>query len=150
MPQSFVCAHLHIVFSTKHRQPTLRKEICERLYSYIGGIIRNQKGVLLAAGGMEDHIHLLIQQGKQISIADSVRDIKANSSAWIHEQFHDLANFAWQSGYGAFAVSFSNIDAVKKYIDRQEEHHRKRTYQEEFLELLKRHRIEFDERYLWD
>ena len=148
MPQSFACVHVHIVFSTKGRLPTIGVEIRERLYAYIGGIIRNQNGALLAAGGTADHIHLLVQLGKQVSIADMIRDIKANSSRWVHEEFS--SDFAWQTGYGAFAVSFSNIEAVKKYIDHQEEHHRKRTYQEEFLELLKRHHIEFDERYLWD
>jgi REP element-mobilizing transposase RayT len=150
MPQSFACVHLHVVFSTKRRLPTIQKEIRERLYSYIGGVIRNQKGALIAAGGTADHIHLLIQQGKQISIADMKRDIKANSSRWMHEEFDDTKDFAWQTGYGVFGVSFSDVDRVKDYIERQEEHHRTRSFKEEFLELLKRHHIQYDERYLWD
>jgi REP element-mobilizing transposase RayT len=145
---SNACVHVHIVFSTKGRLPTIRKEICERLYAYIGGIIRNQKGALIAAGGTSDHIHLLVQLGKQVSIADLLRDIKANSSRWIHEEFS--LDFAWQTGFGIFGVSFSDLDRVKGYIGRQEEHHRRLSYQDEFLELLKRHQIEFDERYLWD
>jgi REP element-mobilizing transposase RayT len=150
MPQSFARVHLHVVFSTKGRLPTIRKEIGERLYAYIGGIVRNQKGALIVAGGTADHLHLLIQQGKQISIADMVRDIKANSSRWIHEEFDDTEDIAWQTGYGVFGVSFSDVDRVRDYIERQEEHHRTRSFKEEFLELLKRHHIEYDERYLWD
>jgi REP element-mobilizing transposase RayT len=147
---SFTCLNYHLIFSTKHRQPLIGEEWQQRLFDYIGGIIRQQGGVLLAAGGMPDHVHLLAAISKSIAISDALRDIKANSSKWVHETFSDQAKFAWQSGYGAFSVSFSGLDPVRRYLAGQAEHHRVRTYQEEFLELLRRHEIEYDERYVWD
>lgn len=116
----------------------------------MGGVVRQRGGALLAAGGMPDHVHLMASLSKEQSVAAALRDIKANSSRWIHESFADLAEFAWQTGYGAFAVSYSNLDAVRTYVETQEEHHRRRTFQEEFRDMLRKHHIEFDERYLWD
>jgi len=121
-----------------------------RLYEYTAGILRETGGKLITAGGMPDHVHLLVSLGKQKALADAVRDVKANSSRWIHETFENLRGFAWQTGYGAFAVSYSNIDDVKRYIANQKDHHRVRTFKEEFLAFLKRHDIEYDERYIWD
>lgn len=148
MPQSYVCLPIHVVFSTKNRAPLIQTEWEERLYSYIGGILREEKCVLLAAGGMPDHVHLLVSWSKECSVADVLRVIKTNSSKWIHETLH--ADFAWQSGYGAFAVSQSNLDSVKTYIANQKEHHRKMSFKEEFVALLKKHGIPYDERYVWD
>jgi REP element-mobilizing transposase RayT len=139
-----------LIWSTKHRQSILSGDIRDRLFQYIGGIIRNDGGKLLAAGGMPDHVHLLADLGKQQSVSDAVRDIKSNSSGWIHQTFPELKLFAWQSGYGAFTVSYSNTETVKHYIANQAEHHRQRTFQEEFVEFLRRHGIEYDERYLWE
>ncbi len=150
MPQSFVSLHVHIVFSTKNRQPFIADEIAPRLYDYIGGVVSNHGGALVASGGMPDHVHLLVSLSKELSISELVRFIKSNSSKWVHETFSDLQLFAWQTGYGAFAVSFSNLDAVKTYIANQKEHHRVHSFQDEFRELLRRHHIEFDERYLWE
>lgn len=150
MPSSYACLRYHLIWSTKHREPLLTDPICDRLYQYIGGILRNKDGVLLAAGGMPNHVHLLTGISKQQAVADAVRDIKANSSAWIHETFPELRAFAWQTGYGAFTVSYSNVESVKQYIANQAEHHRARTFQEEFVKFLKRHEIEYDERYLWE
>jgi len=150
MPQSFVCLNCHLVFSTKHRAALIADSLAPRLYDYIGGITRSQGGCLVAAGGMPDHVHLIVSLGKQMSVADSVRDIKAGSSGWIHETFPAMNPFAWQAGYGAFAVSMSNLDRVKTYIADQAEHHRGQTFQEEFLAFLKRHQMAYDERYLWD
>ena len=99
---------------------------------------------------MPDHVHLLADISKQQAVSDAVRQLKSNSSAWIHENFPTLQSFAWQTGYGAFTVSFSNVEAVTEYIATQAEHHRVRTFQEEFLDFLKRHEIEYDSRYLWD
>lgn len=147
---SFTCLNYHLVFSTKNRQPLIDKSWQQRLYDYIGGILRQQDGVLLAAGGMPDHIHLLVGINKKIAITDALRDIKANSSGWIHQEIQNQRGFAWQTGYGAFTVSYSGRAAVRSYLATQEEHHRTRTFQEEFLELLRRHEIEFDERFLWD
>lgn len=149
MPQSFASLHCHIVFSTKHRQPQISDELRPRLFEYIGGILRNQSSCLIAAGGVPDHIHLLVSLGRTIAVADAVRIVKTNSSSWIHEELR-LPEFGWQDGYGAFAVSYSNVESVKQYLANQAEHHRSRTFQEEFREFLRRHGLEWDERYIWD
>ncbi len=150
MPQSFSAVYLHIVFSTKRREPFIRDELALRLYPYFGGIVTSTKGTLLCAGGMPDHVHLLVSMGRESTLADLLRELKANSSRWIHETFPELRSFAWQSGYAAFSVSFLRLDDVRRYIENQAEHHRTRTFQEEFVELLKRHNLVFDERYVWD
>ena len=150
MPQSFVCLTCHVIFSTKNREPLLLPEWVSRLYQYIGGTLRAKGSVLLAAGGMPDHIHLAVSLGKQSAIADMVRDIKANSSRWVHETMEDLRGFAWQTGYGAFSISQSNMDEVKQYIANQHEHHRARTFQEEFVLFLRRHGVQYDEQHVWD
>ena len=150
MPQSLSSLHVHIVFSTKHREPFIAPDLAPRLYGYIGGIARGADSPLVVAGGTADHIHLLVSLGRRTCVADLVRDLKANSSGWVHDNFPEKASFAWQAGYGAFAVSKSNVETVKAYIARQEEHHKKRTFQDEFREFLRVHEIEWDERYLWD
>ena len=150
MPSSYTCLRYHLIWSTKHREPLITDEIRDRLFQYMGGILRGHGGKLLAAGGMPDHVHLLADISKQQALADALRDIKANSSGWIHETFPNLSRFSWQTGYGAFTVSYSNVDAVKRYIADQAEHHRVRSFQEEFVDFLERHEIEFDQRYLWD
>ena len=139
----------HLVFSTKNRVPLIDPDLTQRLYGYIGGIVDNAGGRLAAAGGMPDHVHLIVSLGKTMSMADTVRLIKSNSSGWVHDTFPEMRRFAWQTGYGGFAVSYSNLDQVKQYIDNQQEHHRKRSFKEEFVALLKRHNIEYDEEYLW-
>ena len=149
MPQSFASLHCHIVFSTKHRQPLIKPEIQPRLFEYIGGILRNYSSRLIAAGGMPDHVHLLVSPARTLAVSDAVRLVKSNSSGWIHGEF-DLADFHWQDGYGAFAVSYSNVDQVKSYLANQEQHPRRVSFQEEFLEFLRRHELEWDERYVWD
>jgi len=150
MPQSFASLHCHIVFSTKYRAQFITPEIQTRLYPYLGGIGREQGYSLIAAGGMPDHVHLLVSMSREVSVAGVVRVLKANSSKWIHETFPDMAMFAWQAGYGAFAVSYLNIGAVQKYLANQAVHHRRQTFQEEFVALLRKHDIEYDERYLWE
>jgi REP element-mobilizing transposase RayT len=149
MPQSFAAMYVHVIFSTKNREPWIEVDLRERLFAYIGGVIGERKSVLLAAGGVADHVHLLISFGREWCVADMVRDVKATSSRWLHETF-DRRHFAWQAGYGAFSVSYSGLDAVKRYLARQEEHHKQRTFQDEYREFLRRHNIEFDERYVWD
>ena len=149
MPQSFSSLDCHIVFSTKHRQPQIKPAVQPRLFEYIGGILRNHSSRLIAAGGMPDHVHLLASLGRTLAVADAVRLIKSNSSGWIHDELA-LADFRWQDGYGAFAVSYSNIDQVKSYLANQEQHHRRVSFQEEFLEFLRRHDVPWDERYVWD
>ena len=150
MPQSFASLHIHIVFSTKHPERWLRNDLRPRLHEYLGGILRNHSCPLIAAGGTDDHLHLLVSLNRTTSVADLVRLAKSNSSGWIHDEFAELRGFQWQEGYGAFAVSQSNVDSVKAYLANQEEHHREMSFQDEFRELLKRHRLEGDERFVWD
>ena len=148
MPQPYTSLNYHIVFSTKNREPWITADLQPRLYEYLGGILRAEGSALLAAGGTVDHVHLLVSLSKEIAVADALRVIKTNSSKWIHETFPSLSGFAWQVGYGAFSVSCSNLDSVKRYLANQAEHHRTQTFQEEFHALLRRYRIEFDERHL--
>jgi putative transposase len=149
-PQSFGSLYFHLIFSTKHRAPMLVGDVPERLYAYIGGILRDEKGVLVAAGGMPDHVHLLVSLGRESSMSDALRQIKGSSSSWIHETFPDLSGFAWQVGYAAFSVSYSQIDSVKQYLATQAEHHRTVSFQDEFRTFLRKHDLAFDERYVWD
>jgi putative transposase len=120
----------------------------KRLHAYLGGTVKGLDGVPLAIGGTEDHVHLLVGIRSSHRLDYFLRDLKADSSEWIHQEIGSKL-FAWQKGYGAFSVSSSNIDGVKRYILNQEEHHRRRTFQEEYVELLKASGIEYDERYLW-
>ena len=121
-----------------------------RLYEYIGGIVRPHGAVLLAAGGIPDHVHLSVSLGKELSVSAALRIIKANSSKWVHDTFSEKRRFAWQNGYGAFSVSQSNLDDVHGCIAGQAEHHRTQTFQEEFIAFLERHQVPYDERYIWD
>lgn len=150
MPHSFSCSHYHLVFSTKGRLPTLTAELRPRLYEYLGGVVRGVGGVQLAAGGMPDHVHPLVSLGRRTAMADALREIKANSSKWIHETFPASAAFAWRSGYGAFAVSYSHLGRVRDNLANQAEHHRTVTFQEEYRAFLERHDISYEERHLWD
>jgi REP element-mobilizing transposase RayT len=138
------------VFSTKERRPWLSPEVRERLFAYLGGIIRNDKGFSLIVGGTEDHVHILAHLHQSRAVSDRLRDLKAKSSKWVHETFPAMREFAWQGGYGAFTVSTSQTTRVHEYIAGQEEHHRKEDFKTEFLRLLKAHGIEYDERYIWE
>lgn len=148
MPSTHLSLHYHVVFSTKNRAPAIALAWRERLHAYLGGVVRNAEGVPEAIGGVADHVHLLIGLRATSCLADVVRDVKAVSSRWVHDEI-GAQGFAWQEGYGAFTVSASQRGAVNDYIARQEEHHRKRTFQEEYLELLERSGVDYDERYLW-
>jgi putative transposase len=150
MPQSLASLHCHVVFSTKNREPFIRPEIKQPLYDYIGRVLCNTRCVLCAAGGVADHVHLLVSLHREVAVAEAVRAVKCNSSRWVHESFPDLLHFAWQTGYGAFNVSYSLLDSVRKYLARQEEHHKNQSFKDEMLLLLKKHHIEYDEKYLWD
>jgi putative transposase len=150
VPQSFAALYCHIIFSTRNREPLIPRELQPHLFAYMGGALRDEGSLLLDAGGTPDHVHLLVSLTRESTVAEVVRLIKANSSGWVHKTFPTLQGFAWQAGYGAFSVSASALPAVKRYLATQEEHHRKRTFQEEFVAFLKRHGVEYDERYLWD
>jgi len=140
----------HIIYSTKYRKPAIRPEWRDDLYGYIGGIIREQKGTLLKIGGVENHVHLLAKLSPTIAISDVLRTIKANSSKWINERSDVMRKFEWQIGYAAFSVSESQSPTVANYIDNQAEHHRKKSFEEEFLAILEKHNIEFDMRYVFE
>jgi REP element-mobilizing transposase RayT len=150
MAHSYSRLVYHLVFSTKERRPLLKTEVRPRVLAYLGGIVRNLGGEPLANNGVEDHVHMLAKLPGKIAIADAIRDIKANSSKWMHDEGLVSRSFGWQTGYAAFTVSKSGEDAVRRYIADQERHHRKMTFKEELIQLLERHGIEYDERYLWD
>ena len=138
----------HIVFSTKDRAPFLSTDMGPRLVEYIGGIVRRHEGRLIACNGPKDHLHLAAILGPKFALMDVVKEVKRGSSKWIHEEFDNLRDFAWQDGYAAFSVSHSVLPRVVGYIETQNEHHRKLSFKEELTVLLKRHGIEYDERYL--
>jgi len=150
MPGTHSQILLHIVFSTKRREPWLTSDIRERLYSYIGGIVRAEKGAPYAIGGVEDHVHMYIRWRTDESISNLMRTVKARSSLWIHQTFESLNAFAWQQGYGVFSVSKSQEHVVMNYIAKQAEHHKKEDFKSELLRLLNAHGIEFNERYVFD
>ena len=140
----------HVVFSTKYRKRLLLDEWQDELFAYIGGTVKDHKAILLKSGGIEDHVHFLIKFHPTFAISATLQLLKANSSKWINEQRKTKRKFQWQSGYGAFSVSQSKVDAVKKYIANQREHHRKLTFQDEYLAILERHQIEYDPKYVFD
>jgi len=146
--QTYTRLLYHIVFSTKHREPWINPTWRDELHAYIGGIVRNRKGELLAAGGIPDHIHLLLRLAADRSVSDVVRDIKSNSSAWLHER--GVSSFAWQEGYGAFTLSPSAIPGVTAYINNQEQHHAKETFRDEFLGMLTAAEVEYDPKTWWE
>ena len=149
MRQSLANVLLHVVFSTKNRAPFLKNpELREELNAYIVGTLANIKCPSLIVRCVEDHIHCLCQLSRTISIAKLIEEMKTDSSAWVKS--HGVPDFYWQGGYGAFSVSPSNAPEVKHYIANQEEHHKRISFQDEFRALLRRHEIEFDERYVWD
>jgi REP-associated tyrosine transposase len=140
----------HFVFSTKDRVPTLELDLKQRLFPYMGGIVRELGSVALSINGPTDHIHILASLPAKLAPAELVGKVKANSTGWIHKEFAQSRSFSWQTGYAAFGVSHSQIQAVLEYIANQEEHHRRISFKEELIALLKKHEIEYDERYLWD
>ncbi|PYI48103.1 MAG: IS200/IS605 family transposase [Verrucomicrobia bacterium] len=148
MANTYTSLHYHIVFSTKNREPWIVRDIEERIWAYIGGIARTHKMTALQIGGVDDHIHALMTAPAIIAPAQIAQYLKSDSSKWIHDQFRNLRGFSWQDGYGAFTVSKSNLPEVVRYIQNQREHHRKNTFQDEYLEFLRKHGIEYDERYL--
>lgn len=150
MPGTHSQLLLHAVFSTKGRVPWITPDIADRLYPYIGGIVRSERGALYDIGGVEDHVHIYLRWRPDGSVSDLMRTVKARSSKWIHDEFPPLRAFAWQEGYSVFSVSKSQEEAVKRYIAGQTEHHTKEDFKSEFLRMLRAHGVEFDERYVFD
>jgi REP element-mobilizing transposase RayT len=149
MGHSYSSSFFHIVFSTKDRRRCIDAKLRERLFPYLGGIARENGMQLLAAGGVEDHVHCLVVIPANLALSKAVQLLKGVSSKWIHETFPEQRQFAWQEGYGAFSISVSRIEDTINYIRRQEEHHRSRTFEEEFVAFLQRHRLEFDRRHVF-
>ena len=149
MANTYTSLTYHLIFSTKNREPWIVPDIEQRLWQVMGGIIRKHGMTALQIGGVEDHIHALVMAPPTIAPSQISQFLKGESSKWLHNEFPRLKQFSWQDGYGAFSVSKSNIPQVVAYIRTQREHHRRKTFQEEYLEFLQANRIEYDERYLW-
>ena len=149
MANTFTSLHYHVIFSTKNREPWIRPDIESRVWSYLGGITRENDLKAILVGGIENHVHLLIGLPPTITVSKAVQLIKGGSSAWIKETFPGTRGFGWQDGYGAFTVSKSLVPVVENYIRQQREHHRVKTFEEEYRAMLEKHDIRFEERYLF-
>jgi len=150
MANTFTSLRYHIVFSTKQRKPWIAPEIEERVWSYLAGIAKQHAVQPWTIGGVDDHVHLLLGIPPTLAVSDVVRQVKAGSSKWIRETFSEIVEFTWQDGYGAFTVGRSQIDATVDYIRNQREHHRVKTFQDEYIAFLQAHDIQFDPRYVFD
>ena len=150
MGQSLVKNYLHLIFSTKHRQPLIHAPVEEELHSYLGGVCKHLECPVINVGGYTDHIHILCMLSKKIALMKLMEEIKSHSSKWIKTKGDGYQNFYWQDGYGAFSVNPSDVDAVITYIEKQHAHHRKKTFQEEYRAFLTKYNVDYDERYVWD
>lgn len=150
MPQSLARLHVHLIFSTKLRSPWLCDAIRDSLHSYMAAVLQNMGCPALLINSVEDHVHVLFELSRTCAVSDVVEQVKKASSKWIKTQGVEYAEFSWQAGYGSFSVSESHVESVRRYIADQREHHRKKSFEEEYRAFLERHRIAFDERYLWD
>ena len=150
MPQSLSKVIIHVIFSTKDREPWLDSDVRTRMHAYLATVCRDLGAEFVRIGGVADHVHIVTTLPRTVSQAQLVEQIKKASSKWIKALDARYRGFFWQRGYGAFSVSLSQLDPVLQYIEAQQEHHRARTFQEEYRELLRRHGIDFDERYVWD
>ena len=152
MTKSFANVNIHLIFSTKDRTPFIRDAgFREQLHAWLGGVSRKNECAPILIGGVEDHVHMLCKLSRSLALADWVKELKQTSNVWARRILRPVnGKLAWQIGYGAFSVSESNVESVKDYIARQEEHHRKESFKDEFRAFLRKHRIEWDERYIWD
>jgi REP element-mobilizing transposase RayT len=146
---SFTRLTYHIVFATKYRKRTINENNRERLYEYIGGTFRGKKGHVIEIGGVEDHGHVLAGLSPSLAVSDVIRDVKASSSKWMKEEA-GVGQFEWQKGFGAFSISYDRIEAIRSYIRNQKEHHKTITFQDEYMDFLQRHGIEFRSEYLFE
>ena len=149
MPHSYISSLFHYVFSTKQRREFITPDLKERLYPFMGGIARENGMKALAIGGTKDHVHILLSVPPTLAVAKAIQLIKGASFKWVHDTFRLRRGFAWQKGYGAFSISISHVRKTIAYIKNQEEHHKKRTFMDEFRMILKKHGIKYDERYVW-
>ena len=150
MPQSLANILVHVIFSTKKREPFIQQEVMSDLHSYMVGIARSHGSHVHEIGGIEDHVHLMISLPRTISIGKLLEEIKKGSSKWIKTKGGNYNGFSWQRGYGAFSIGQSSFDNLRKYIQNQKEHHKKLSFQDEYRSFLKKYNIDFDEKYVWD
>jgi len=150
MPQSITFNYSHITFSTKNRFPFIDKNIENEIFSYIAGICKNLEFTPIKIGGYKDHIHILCILSRKTTLMKFIEQVKSHSSLWIKKKGKEYEKFYWQKGYGSFSVNPTEIDIVVQYIENQENHHKTKTFQEEYLAFLKKYKIEYDEKYLWD
>jgi len=150
MAQTLTSLLVHLVFSTKNRADQITPEVEPKLFAYIGGILKNEKSVLLASGGTMNHVHLLVSQSKNVALSELVKEIKQSSSKWIKTQGKEFADFHWQEGYGAFTLGQSQVETLRGYLAKQKVHHQKQSFEDELREVLVRYEVDYDERYLWD
>jgi REP element-mobilizing transposase RayT len=150
MPQSLANIPVHCIWSTKDRESFIKPEIEKELFSYMAAIFREYESPALAINGTENHVHALTVLSRKITVAKLIEEVKKSSSKWIKTKGAGYRNFYWQSGYAALGIGQSNVEALKKYIANQKEHHREQTFQEEYIAFLKKYGIEYDERYVWD
>jgi putative transposase len=150
MPQSLTKLYVHIVFSTKNRIPLITDELAPELYSYLGGTLNQLECTPIRINGHLDHIHILCCLSKKITVIKLLQEIKQSSSKWAKTKGIQYKNFYWQDGYGAFTVSAGNITRIVRYVENQKEHHRKKTFQKEYIGLLEKYGVEYDIRYVWD
>lgn len=150
MGQSLVKNYVHIVFSTKYRQPLIRPPYEEELHSYMGGICKNLECSPIIVGGYTDHVHILCRLSQKIPLMKLLEEVKSHSSKWIKTRHSSLKDFYWQNGYGAFSVNPAEVDKVVNYIANQHAHHERKTFQQEYRSILRKYEMEFDERYVWD
>lgn len=150
MPQSLVKNYIHITFSTKDRYPFIDKKIARELFAYLAGICKNFESYPVEIGGVADHIHIVCNLSRKIPLMKLVEELKSHSSGWIKTKGNGYQNFYWQNGYGGFSVNPKEIEVIRQYILNQEEHHKKRTFQDEYRAFLEKNNVEYDERYVWD
>lgn len=150
MANTFTSLHYHLIFSTKNREPWLRPDVEQRVWSYLGGIVRENDGKPVMIGGIDNHVHLLLGLPPSLALSKALQFIKGGSSTWIKETLPGFGGFGWQDGYAAFTVSKSQVPEIVAYISGQREHHRLKTFEEEYRTFLQRHDIAFDERYVFD
>jgi putative transposase len=150
MPQSLARLHVHLIFSTKRRERRLADTVRASLHAYMATVLQNIECPAVLINSVEDHVHILFELARTVPVSQAVEEVKKSSSKWIKSQGAEFAGFTWQAGYGAFAVSESNVPVVRDYVASQQEHHQGKTFQEEYRAFLDRHRVAFDERYVWD
>ena len=149
MSHSYVSCLFHSVFSTKNRQKLIDQELQARLWPYLGGIAKENNFKALAIGGIEDHIHMLLSLPASMALSKAMQLVKGGSSKWVHDEFPERRDFSWQEGYGGFSVGISQVEETTRYILNQREHHKTKSFQEEYLAFLDRHGIQYDPKYVW-